>query len=102
MHDSVLCEARGHVAVLTLNRPHKLNALSYELIDRLMALLDLVERDPEVRVIIITGAGRAFSSGADIAGFAPSLRQGQGVALREFVSRGQRMTARIECFPKPI
>ena len=102
MHDSVLCEVRGHVAVLTLNRPHKLNALSYELIDRLMARLDDVECDPAVRVIIITGAGRAFCSGADIAGFAPSVRQGQGVALREFVSRGQRMTARIESFSKPI
>jgi enoyl-CoA hydratase len=102
MHDTVLCEVRDHVAVLTLNRPHKLNALNYELIDRLMALLDDVECDPAVRVIIITGAGRAFCSGADIAGFAPSVRQGQGVALREFVSRGQRMTARIESFPKPI
>ena len=102
MHDSVLCEVRGHVAVLTLNRPHKLNALSYELIDRLMARLDDVECDPAVRVIIITGAGRAFCSGADIPGFAPSVRQGQGVALREFVSRGQRMTARIESFSKPI
>ena len=102
MHDSVLCEVRGHVAVLTLNRPHKLNALSYELIDRLMARLDDIECDPAVRVIIITGAGRAFCSGADIAGFAPSVRQGQGVALREFVSRGQRMTARIESFSKPI
>ena len=102
MSDTVLCEVRGHVAVLTLNRPHKLNALNYDLIDRLMALLEVVECDPALRVIIITGAGRAFCSGADIAGFAPSVRQGQGVALREFVSRGQRMTARIESFPKPI
>jgi enoyl-CoA hydratase/carnithine racemase len=102
MHDTVLCEVRGHVAVLTLHRPHKLNALSYELIDRLMALLDDLECDAAVRVIIITGAGRAFCSGADIASFAPSVRRGQGAALREFVSRGQRMTARIESFSKPI
>lgn len=98
MSDTVLCEVRNSVALLTLNRPDKLNALNYELIDRLVELLDGIERDKAVRVVILTGAGRAFSSGADIACFAPSVRQG----LRDFVRRGQRMTARIETFPKPI
>lgn len=102
MSDTVLCEVRDSVALLTLNRPDKLNALNYELIDRLVELLDGIERDKAIRVVILTGAGRAFSSGADIACFAPSVRQGQEVALRDFVRRGQRMTARIETFPKPI
>ncbi len=103
MSDTVLCDIRNNVALLTLNRPAKLNALNYELIDRLMALLDAIECDEAVRVIVLTGAGdRAFCSGADIAGFAPSVRQGQEVALRDFVRRGQRMTARVETFPKPI
>lgn len=103
MSDTVLCDVRAHVALLTLNRPAKLNALNYELIDRLMELLDRLEGDEQVRAIILTGAGdRAFSAGADIAGFAPSVRQGTEVALRAFVRRGQRMTARIETFPKPI
>jgi enoyl-CoA hydratase len=103
MSDTVLCDIRDKVALLTLNRPEKLNALNYELIDRLMALLDTIERDDDVRVVILTGAGdRAFSSGADIAGFAPTVRQGQEAALRDFVRRGQRMTARIETFPKPV
>ncbi len=93
MSDTVLCEIRDNVALLTLNRPAKLNALNYELIDHLMELLDRIERDETLRVIILTGAGdHAFSSGADIAGFAPSVRQGQEVALRDFVRRGQRMT----------
>jgi enoyl-CoA hydratase/carnithine racemase len=101
--DVVLAETRGPVALLTLNRPDKLNALDYPLIDRLMALLDAVEADDNVRAIVLTGAGeRAFSAGADIACFAPSVRRGQAAALREFVRRGQRMTARIESFPKPI
>lgn len=103
MSDTVLCETRGNVALLTLNRPDKLNALNYELIDRLMALFETIERDDGIRAVILTGAGeRAFSSGADIAGFAPSLRHGQETALRDFVRRGQRMTARIETFPKPV
>jgi enoyl-CoA hydratase len=102
MSETVLCDIRDRVAFLTLNRPGKLNALNYETIDRLIELLDAIERDKTVRVIILTGAGRAFSAGADIAGFAPSVRQGQEIALRDFVRRGQRMTARIETFPKPI
>jgi enoyl-CoA hydratase len=102
MSDTVLCDIRDGVAVLTLNRPAKLNALNYELIDCLIELLDTIECNNAVRVVVLTGAGRAFSSGADIAGFAPSVKQGQEIALREFVRRGQRMTARIETFPKPI
>jgi enoyl-CoA hydratase len=101
--DVVLAETRGPVGLLTLNRPDKLNALDYPLIDRLMALLDAFEADDGVRAIVLTGAGeRAFSAGADIACFAPSVRRGQAAALREFVRRGQRMTSRIESFPKPI
>jgi enoyl-CoA hydratase len=103
MSDTVLCDIRERVALLTLNRPAKLNALNYELIDRLMELLDAIERDETVRAVVLTGAGdRAFSAGADIAEFAPTVRQGQEAALRDFVRRGQRMTSRIEAFPKPI
>ena len=102
MSDTVLYELRGQIALLTLNRPERLNALNYELIDRLMALLDAIECDAAARVVVLTGQGRAFSSGADIAGFAPSVRRGPEAALREFVRRGQRMTARVENFPKPI
>jgi enoyl-CoA hydratase/carnithine racemase len=101
--DVILCETRGPVALVTLNRPEKLNALDYALIDRLMTVLDAAEEDDGVRAIVLTGAGeRAFSSGADIACFAPSVRRGQAAALREFVRRGQRMTSRIESFPKPV
>ncbi len=102
MPATVLWDLHDRIALVTLNRPEKLNALSYDLIDRLMALLDQAEADDAVRVVILTGAGRTFSSGADIAGFAPSVRAGPEVALRDFVRRGQRMTARIENFSKPV
>src|SRR5262249_27406382 len=103
MSEIVLVEKDGPVALVTLNRPEKLNALDYALIDRLMEMLDTVENDDGIRALVLTGAGnRAFSSGADIACFAASVRRGQAVALREFVRRGQRLTGRIETFPKPI
>ncbi|WP_292637711.1 enoyl-CoA hydratase-related protein, partial [Mesorhizobium sp.] len=67
MTDLVLNETRDGIAVLTLNRPEKLNALNYALIDRLLAVLDEIEVDGSVRAVILTGAGeRAFSAGGDI------------------------------------
>lgn len=63
MSDLILIEMRGAVALLTFNRPSKLNALSYALIDRLMAVLDRIEDDANVRAVVLTGAGdRAFSA----------------------------------------
>lgn len=102
MSEVVLCTISDGIAVFTLNRPEKLNAISFEVIETLMALLDTVERDPEVGAVIVTGAGRAFSAGADISEFSPVVAQGTQAALREFVRRGQRLTARLEDFPKPI
>lgn len=64
--DLVLAERRGAVLVLTFNRPGKLNAWNNELEDRYFDLLEDGDNDPEVRVIVITGAGRGFCSGADL------------------------------------
>ncbi|MBR1220508.1 crotonase/enoyl-CoA hydratase family protein [Bradyrhizobium sp. U87765 SZCCT0131] len=103
MFAPVLVAVDASIALVTLNRPHKLNALSYELVDALMAILDDIEVDPVIRAVILTGAGeRAFSAGADIHQFSQSVRQGTDAAVRDFVRRGQGLTARIEAFPKPV
>ena len=62
----VLAERRGAVLLLTLNRPDKLNAWSDALEERYLALLAEAEDDPDVRAIVVTGAGRGFCSGADM------------------------------------
>ncbi|WP_372394759.1 crotonase/enoyl-CoA hydratase family protein [Azospirillum sp. HJ39] len=102
MSDHVLQEIDGAVATLTLNRPDKLNALDYATVDALLAALDRIEDDGRVRGIILTGTGRAFSAGGDIPEFSRSVAAGPDAALRDFVARGQRLTARIEAFRKPI
>ncbi|MER9163784.1 crotonase/enoyl-CoA hydratase family protein [Mesorhizobium sp. M0715] len=103
MTDFVLNETRDGIAILTLNRPEKLNALNYALIDRLLAILDDIDVDDSVRAIILTGAGeRAFSAGGDIHEFSASVAVGVDVAMRDFVMRGQRLTARLEAFRKPV
>lgn len=66
----VLVDRRGPVAVATLNRPEKHNAMSLAMKDAIMATLRDLDADPSVRVIILTGAGdKAFVAGADIAEF---------------------------------
>jgi len=64
---TVRSERRGAVALLTLDRPDALNALNRALLERLEALLAELREDPSVRAVVVTGEGRAFAAGADIA-----------------------------------
>ena len=100
---TVLFEVADRVGLITVNRPEKMNAMTYATIDELSAILDRAEADGEVRVLIITGAGeKAFIAGGDIAEFYDTIKAGVEPALREFVRRGQRLLSRMEAFPKPI
>jgi len=63
----LILEKDGHVAVLTLNRPDKMNAISAEMRENLPLTLQEVQEDDNLRCLIITGAGRGFCSGADVA-----------------------------------
>nr|6SL9_AAA Chain AAA, Enoyl-CoA hydratase/carnithine racemase [Thermus thermophilus JL-18] len=65
----ILKERQDGVLVLTLNRPEKLNAITGELLDALYAALKEGEEDREVRALLLTGAGRAFSAGQDLTEF---------------------------------
>jgi enoyl-CoA hydratase/carnithine racemase len=56
------------VMYLTLNRPEKLNAINYRIIGNLLGYLDESAKDPEIRAVVLTGAGRAFSAGDDLRG----------------------------------
>lgn len=103
MSDLILFEVSDGVALLTLNRPEKLNALSYRMIDLLMQHLDAIEDDDAIRAVILTGAGdRAFSAGADIHEFSESIKKGPDKAAKDFVRRGHAMTSKMESFLKPI
>ncbi|WP_127784297.1 enoyl-CoA hydratase-related protein [Rhodococcus sp. X156] len=64
----VLAERRGAVAVLTFNRPERLNAWTNAMEDEYFDLLLAAEDDPDVRAVVVTGAGRGFCAGADLAG----------------------------------
>ena len=61
-----LYELDGHVATITLNRPHRRNAISVRMLQELNEAIDAVESDPQIRVAILTGAGKGFCAGLDI------------------------------------
>ena len=64
--ENVIVEKDGSIAVVTLNRPQALNALSYALVKDLCLAMQELDRDAEVRVIIVTGGEKVFAAGADI------------------------------------
>jgi 2-(1,2-epoxy-1,2-dihydrophenyl)acetyl-CoA isomerase len=66
---TVLHETRGAVALITLNRPQALNSFTREMHRALWDVLDRVQADPQVRAVVLTGAGRGFCAGADLAEF---------------------------------
>ena len=97
--DWVLSSRHGAVALLTLNRPDKLNALNSEVLAVLGHRIDELEHDPTVRVVVLTGTGtRAFVAGADIAELLPMDDR----SALDFSELGNEVLKRIERSSKPF
>ncbi len=99
-YDNILIDRDGAVATIALNRPHVLNALNAFMVRELRDAFDTLERDEDVRVVILTGAGdRAFAAGADIGelGALPSAVAGVATARA-----GQALTLQIERMRTPV
>jgi enoyl-CoA hydratase len=102
MAEAVLLTERTPWGVrLTLNRPDKLNALSAELVDALAAAIERATADPEVRVIAMAGAGRAFCSGYDLSEEAAGDIHGP-VAWRDLLAADVAATLKVLDCPKPV
>jgi len=99
----VLTERRGRVALITLNRPESLNALSVEMRVPLRTAFEEAGKDPGVRAIVVTGAGRGFSSGGDIK-FMESVmaRGGRFEDFRPLVDSGRDLMLALEKIDKPV
>lgn len=94
----VLTKIEGGVATVTLNSPKNLNALNDQLIEALSTTLDQLQLNPDIRVLLITGNGRAFIAGADIAAMST---MGPEEAIR-FGEKGASLAFKIENFPTPV
>lgn len=97
-YETITVEKRGYVAVLTINRPDKLNALNKQVHSEGVAALDELRRDDSVRVVIITGAGeKSFIAGADISEF-----EGQTPVTQRGLFHEKSFFNSIDTFPKPV
>ncbi len=107
--DDCLAHIEDNVAVITLNRPQARNAMSGPMTGALERALDHAERSPEVRAVVVTGAGGAFCAGGDVKGMASGGDAGSGgrsATLDERIHNqrlNQRNTAgRMYLMPKPV
>ena len=97
-YETLLVERRERVAVITINRPAKLNALNIQTRSEGAAALDELREDESVRVVVITGAGeKAFVAGADIAEF-----EGRTAITQRDVMTARSLFTAVDNFPKPV
>jgi enoyl-CoA hydratase/carnithine racemase len=101
MTDVVLYEVRDRTALITLNRPDRLNAWSAELGAAYFDALDRAADDPDVTVIVVTGAGRGFCAGADM-GSLQSMASGDAAPGGGAARADRRDTSYALSIPKPV
>jgi enoyl-CoA hydratase len=95
--DRIRDERRGAVALLTLNRPKALNALDTATLEELIAHCGKLDGDPSVRALVLTGEGRAFAAGADIA----EMRKLSPLGADAFSQLGHRAMSSLEALSVP-
>ena len=97
-YETILLERRGGVALLTINRPEKRNALNIQTRREGAAALDELREDESVRVVVVTGAGdKAFVAGADIGEF-----EGRTANMQREVMLGRSLFTAVDTFTKPL
>ena len=97
--ENIIYEVKeGGVAVITFNRPKALNALSPAVMEDLNGALDQIEENEDVRVVVLTGAGKAFVAGADI----KVMSDYSPLQAKAFGLKGQRVVDRLARIPQPV
>jgi len=100
---TILTTREGGVLMIAFNRPEVLNALNERMVAELGDALKSAERDAAIRCVVLTGSGRGFSSGQDLAAFLTRRGEGDGPSIREHLKRGyNRIILRMRGLEKPI
>jgi 2-(1,2-epoxy-1,2-dihydrophenyl)acetyl-CoA isomerase len=97
--EATLYEVQGHTALITLNRPKSLNSMSLDLVEGVIEKLNAAENDENVRIVVITGAGRAFCAGGDL-GALDGLKTTD--ERRRFIVKVGAIVKRIHDLTKPV
>ena len=95
---NVLYEVKDNIAIITINRPEALNALNSDVLKELAQTVEKAEADDGVYVLIITGAGKAFVAGADIA----QMKDMSAAEAKAFGDFGNSVFYKIESLTKPV
>jgi len=101
MAEDILYEVRNGAAWVTLNRPDALNSMNQTILDAYANIVQRAEDDPDVRALVFTGAGRAFSAGADLKYVLSFIGDGDPVKVRTFMKQAYAAFARVGECEKP-
>ncbi|WP_026895262.1 enoyl-CoA hydratase/isomerase family protein [Clostridiisalibacter paucivorans] len=96
---TVLLEVKDAIATITLDRPKALNSLNDELVDDLTETLEKVKKDDEIRVVVLTGNGKAFSAGGDL-NYLVSIED--PICARKFISKAGNIASLVITMDKPV
>lgn len=102
-YETVLLETRKNIAVLTLNRPKTVNALNQKMIEELEHVFDTLQKDNDIRVLILTGSGeKGFCSGMDMKESAAALFEATPELIYKAQSRASRLFYKMRFIPQPV
>jgi 2-(1,2-epoxy-1,2-dihydrophenyl)acetyl-CoA isomerase len=101
-YETITCSKANQVATIALNRPQAMNALDFKMGDELLDCLLNLGDDPEVRAVILTGSGRAFSAGGDVRLFQQSLDKAPHLLLKRLTVPLHALIAEIRHMNKPV
>lgn len=100
--DRIIVEKDASVGWIRINRPERLNAFAGTMRTDLLAALQELEQDAEIRAVIITGVGRAFSTGGDVTVMAEIIEQGDRNRFEQLVRSGADVVRQIDAMSKPV
>ncbi|MDR1797108.1 MAG: enoyl-CoA hydratase/isomerase family protein [Clostridiales Family XIII bacterium] len=97
-YTTLLFEQNGKIGIVKINRPEALNALNETVLEELSSIFDEIEADDSIGVVILTGEGRSFVAGADIA----AMKEMNAIEGRAFMLKGQAVMQKIETLSKVV
>jgi 2-(1,2-epoxy-1,2-dihydrophenyl)acetyl-CoA isomerase len=101
-YEHLLVQQEDGVLTITMNRPEVLNAVSEPMLEGLGEVMEAAAQDESVRCVVLTGAGRAFGSGADLRGFAAQHASGEPLKVSTHLQKYHRVVRAIRSMPKPV
>lgn len=100
-YQTIIQEKKEKIATITLNRPDRLNALNEQMIEDLIGAIEAIEKDQDARVLVLTGAGRAFCSGGDMVDVEPKVAHFSSEAVRQYGRHWQKVILGLHRLSKP-